>query len=135
MLALTKLAGEGTELSRSIRDYLLGLSLGWSRELRRKPLPPIYSSGVFYKPEPREWPVEEIADPYTVYERKWGDCDDLVLWRLSEIFASFPKDPTFDSLPAWPVVARSIVEPHSHVLIRLRNGELEDPSIILGGLK
>lgn len=64
-----------------------------------KPYPPLYRSGVEYRPEP--WTgisvhesngdehtmkgVDEFANIRTVFARGWGDCDDLCAWRLAEV--------------------------------------------------
>ena len=86
-------------------------------------LPPLYKSGVIYSPEPNKGTgVEDFADPWTCYARKWGDCDDLVIWRLAELLHSGERVPA-------PQVRRAGTR--MHVLIRRANGTLEDPSKIL----
>lgn len=57
------------------------------REARRrgKPLPPLYSTAVKFRPEPWAGKAEEFADVLTVYDRLWGDCDDLVGIRCAEL--------------------------------------------------
>jgi len=86
-------------------------------------LPPLYKSGVQYRPEPnRGSGVEDFADPWTCYHRKWGDCDDLVIWRLAELIVSGEAVPP-------PQVVRAGTR--MHVLVRRANGRLEDPSKIL----
>lgn len=56
---------------------------------RGKPLPPLYTlirqGRVRFKPEPWGGKVEEFADIQTVFERGWGDCDDLVGIRCAEL--------------------------------------------------
>src|SRR6266576_1882004 len=52
---------------------------------RGKPLPPLYSTKVRFRPEPWGGKVEEFADIQTVFERGWGDCDDLVGIRCAEL--------------------------------------------------
>lgn len=48
--------------------------------MRQRDYPPLFESGVIYRPEPtkslRER-GEEFAGIDTVYARKWGDCDDI----------------------------------------------------------
>lgn len=57
--------------------------------MRRRPLPPLYRTKVRYQSEPNAGSgIEEFADPYTVYERGWGDCDDLVIYRGGELLAA-----------------------------------------------
>ena len=48
-----------------------------------KPFAPLHESGVVWKQEP--WAgvrVEEFANIKQVYDRKWGDCDDMLAYRL-----------------------------------------------------
>lgn len=86
-------------------------------------LPPLYKSGVEYRPEPnRGSGVEDFADPWTCNHRGWGDCDDLVIWRLAELIASGERCPA-------PQVRRAGAR--MHVLVRRANGTVEDPSKIL----
>ncbi len=86
-------------------------------------LPPLYKSGVVYRPEPNKGTgVEDFADPWTCFHRQWGDCDDLVIWRLAELIASGEQCPA-------PQVRRAGTR--MHVLIRRADGSLEDPSKIL----
>jgi hypothetical protein len=70
-----------------------------------KPYPPLYKSGVEYRPEPwtgitvhdndgEEWDlpgIDEFANVRTVYQRGWGDCDDLCAWRLAELLEAGQK--------------------------------------------
>jgi hypothetical protein len=98
----------------------------YAAELRNRPLPPLYTTNVQYRPEPNSGTgVEEWAAPWTVYERGWGDCDDLVLWRVAEIRAH----------GGWATVqvARQ-VNPDTgkfHIRVRHLDGREEDPSILL----
>jgi len=86
-------------------------------------LPPLYKSGVVYRREPASGSgVEDFADPWTCFNRKWGDCDDLVIWRLAELIASGERVPA-------PQVCRAGTR--MHVLVRRASGKLEDPSRIL----
>lgn len=79
----------------------------WAQMLKRKPLPLIYSLRLRFIPEPAESPAEEWCDPYTVVQRGFGDCDDLVIFRLAQIYAQtgYTFDPSqCDRMPAWPCV-------------------------------
>lgn len=50
-------------------------------------LPPLYSSGISYQKEPNHGSGnEEFALPKVIYDRHWGDCDDLVIYRLWELY-------------------------------------------------
>ena len=85
------------------------------------PLPPLYQSGVRWQLEPGHGSgVDEFASPWTTYARGWGDCDDLLTWRLLELRAA--------GIRARPAFAWRGDE--CHVLVS-RGGRLEDPSEIL----
>jgi len=93
MRVLVPIAQSGQRLSRPFQLLLNAAMQCAAEAMRRQPLPLLYTlprtqAGVEYKPEP--WAgdgVEEFADPYTVYKRHWGDCDDLVIWRGGELLA------------------------------------------------
>lgn len=53
--------------------------------LRTHHVPPLYQSGVVYQEEPPGQGFEEFAPICTVILRGWGDCDDLVPWRVAEL--------------------------------------------------
>lgn len=133
MFVVLKLPGDGLDLSRSIQDVILTLALVWSEELKRRPLPSIYKGSIVYRPEPEDNEAEEWTDPYTLRERGYGDCDDLVIARLAELYvkAGQNADTPRSKLIAWPSVARKKGTNLYHVMIRHKSGELEDPSQIL----
>lgn len=135
MLVLTKLPGKDSALLPSIQLIMLALAEAWSLEFRRKQPPKLYKSGIIYQPEPPGLPAEEWADPYTVADRRWGDCDDLVLYRLAEIFHESGYDPrtgTREGLPAWPQVMRALDgTKRYHIAIRHADGTEEDPALKL----
>lgn len=90
------------------------------RQLRRRPLPPLYSSGVRYV---RERNKEDWRLPQEVYRRGGGDCEDLAVWLAAEKILSGEK-------------ARAVQKPGGrrglvHVVVRTRSG-VEDPSKVLG---
>jgi len=117
------IGGGGCALALTIRDILQAQAEGVARELLLgRELPPLYSSGVRYKPEPnRGTGVELFDDPWTVWHRGWGDCDDLVIWRCGEILARL--------VPAGIVC--KFRSPRYHVAVRKADGSLEDPSKVL----
>lgn len=50
-------------------------------------LPPLYASGIRYQKEPDHGSGnEDFALPKTCFDRRWGDCDDLVIYRLWELY-------------------------------------------------
>lgn len=130
MYVVCRLPGSGLDLSYSIRDHILPQAESWAGELRRTPLPPFHDCKIRYRPEPADSLAEEWVDPYTVLERGYGDCDDLVIWRLAEILNEngYRPDQGRDALPAWPLVARIVGTGKYHVAIRHKNGKVEDPA-------
>jgi hypothetical protein len=86
--------------------------------------PPLYSSGVVYQPEPPG--EEDWKDLVGCLRDGWGDCEDLACWRVAEYrkrgIHAVPEmyDRQIDCI-------RLI-----HVLCRLPDGRLEDPSKQLG---
>lgn len=131
MFVVTKLPGSGTDLSVSLSFIILGLAEAWSLELRRNPIPDFYSCDIRYQPEPGDSLAEEWVDPYTCYERGYGDCDDMVIWRLAEIFAKSKYDPRNGrhNIPAWPAIYAHDDGERYHVAIKHRGlKELEDPA-------
>lgn len=86
-------------------------------------LPPLYQSGVRYQREPDHGSGnEEFALPYQTAARRWGDCDDLCIYRIWELRVS-------GVLATCNAVWQ---ENAVHVRVRFPDGRLEDPSIILG---
>ncbi len=87
-------------------------------------LPPLYSSGIRFQREPEHGSGnEDFALPNVTYGRKWGDCDDLVIYRLWELWVQGERSAT----------CRAVWQDNAvHVLVRRADQRLEDPSIILG---
>lgn len=131
MFVVSKLAGLGIDLSYDIRDAILAQAKTWARELRRKPLKDFYSYNIRFQPESLHSLAEEWVDPYTVVKRGYGDCDDMVIFRLAQILANsnYDLNSLSDPLPAWPAVAWKENTGKYHVFIGTPNG-YEDPSKI-----
>lgn len=132
MFVVCKLPGTGLDLSFSIRDSVLAQARVWARALKKKPLRPFYSLGLRYRPEPSNNLAEEWVDPYTMVKRGYGDCDDMVIMRLAQIFneSGFDVDDLYARLPAWPTVAREKGTGRYHVFIGFPDGSWEDPAKI-----
>ena len=120
-----------------VKSYLEGCALGIQPALWSKlwQLPPLYRSGVRYSLEPGHGSgVEDFALPPDVLRRGVGDCDDLVIWRLAELWQRY--HPTvLPGLIAAGTVPHCIAEwqfGELHVLIRMPDGSTEDPSALLG---
>lgn len=122
MYVVLRLPGNDSDLSHSIQAMIQTVAKSWAIALAKNPLPPFYECNIRYRPEPLKNAAEEWVDPYTVFTRKYGDCDDLVIWRLAEIFNKSGVG------SAWPAVAREIGTGKYHVFIRHRNGSFEDPA-------
>jgi hypothetical protein len=79
---------------------------------------PLYDSGVVYRPETTEqWRM--IPE---MLESGFGDCEDLVAWRIAEL-----RNQGYDVTP-------EILSTDSgyHAVVAYSDGTLEDPSIVLG---
>lgn len=53
--------------------------------MRTHRVPSLYDSKVVYQEEPPGQPFEEFAPIPQILLRGWGDCDDLVPWRVAEL--------------------------------------------------
>lgn len=62
--------------------YAVGV--GNSHLMRRGNYPRLSDSQIVFRPEPWAGKREEIASCRRVYLRGWGDCDDLVAYRIGE---------------------------------------------------
>lgn len=122
MRILLDIPGTGRQLMRPAQQILQTMAEAWAEELRRRPLPPLYETGVHFKPEP--WAglgTEEWASPYTVFERNWGDCDDLSLFRCAQLLA---HDVPANIVETW----LSGTKRH-HFLIRRGPGEFKPAAV------
>ncbi len=90
------------------------------------PVPSIYKSGVRYQSSC--WPRVECPwkDIPRLLETGFGDCKDLVAWRLAEL-----RFGNVIALPHLQVRERKQGTVF-HVLIKHSDGSLEDPSKLLG---
>lgn len=140
---------DGT-LSWWVKCVLDGMALGCVPSWNRWRLPPLYESGVRFAYEPNHGDGnEEFAQPTDVYARQWGDCDDLVVYRVAELLsAELPHDweslqekgqrrvltriATEQAAGKLPCVSAIWRGSSIHVRVRLPDGSLEDPSILLG---
>lgn len=136
----TRIPGTGHDLSRSIQMVLTALGHAWAPELRRRwqegrPLPPLYESGIKFRHEPAGQTFEEWADPLTVLARGYGDCDDLIIYRLAELLAVGERATVqvmrelAEKGPGDPRAARGTGR--YHVAVRRADGTEEDPSKVL----
>lgn len=105
---------------------LSALLSGWVAANRvlmaRRPLPPLYASGVRYRREPRGRERWQLA-PET-YRRGVGDCEDLATWRAAELQLA--------GIDAQAAVYQTNRRGQLHVVVALPDGSVEDPSRVLG---
>lgn len=108
---------------RQVAGMLYGLQLASEAQLRERPYPPLYRSGVRYVPEP--YGQENWQIPSVTLQLRGGDCEDLAAWRAAELVVS-GADPR-----ARAVV--KIVRPGlMHCIVLRGSGRREDPSRLLG---
>jgi hypothetical protein len=97
--------------------------------LKERPLAPIYQAGVRYAREPmcrlngKERLCEEWLTAHEVVERGQGDCDDLGPWLAAQ--RRLEGD----------AKAQAFAKPSPagwHIVVRLGDGTIEDPSAKLG---
>ena len=111
-------------LERCVEYMLEALTLVNLEYLRHFRPPALFYSGVRYKDDSRD-KFDRWRDIPRVIRAGWGDCDDLVPWRLAELRRS-------------GVAAKAVVigtrngENLYHTYVSLPDGRTEDPSRILG---
>lgn len=90
-------------------------------------VPPLYESGVRYRQEPKNT-IEEFATIPVIYERLWGDCDDLAPARAAELRLEG------NHAQVRIVWKKNRKNGHRmyHIVVRHQDGRIEDPSKILG---
>jgi hypothetical protein len=113
----------GGHLAFLTAKMLDGLAEGYLPLSYLCPLPPLYLSGIRYQFEPGHGKgIEDFANPWTTYARGWGDCDDLILYRLLELKKQGENAHTKGD---W--LGNAV-----HVVIRRGDGRTEDVSAMLG---
>lgn len=110
---------------RAVKELLDALIRFWGRRMRRHPLPPLYQSGIVFRPDPSAGVEENWRSPVVTFEHGSGDCDQLVLYRGAELQAA-GEDATSQCM-----AQRSPIGTKMHVRVRRANGLVEDPSVLL----
>jgi hypothetical protein len=128
------------ELAWFVKATIDGLARAFAPAFQRMRLPPLYESGIRFAFEPNHGSGDEdFATPLDTLERGCGDCDDLVIYRLCELYAprvQFRRiggqllPASVDTSPA--SCSCEWVGESMHVQVRLKNGTLEDPAVLLG---
>lgn len=125
---------EPKDVALIARGFLNGVVLQNALLIRARLVPPIYESGVEFRKEPWAGKFEEFADCLTTYRRKWGDCDDLVAWRVAELRTI--GDHRLGLPPCKATIKiywREFFEGLGfHCEVRMPDGSVEDPSRFLG---
>lgn len=115
---------EGDDPNADVRALLGALVPIWARWLRVRPdFPLLYSAGVRYRPEVD---TEDWLGPPEVLAQRWGDCEDLTLWRCAELLARGTDCHPICTGRRSPLGGLS-----QHVLVGYPDGSTEDPSLIL----
>ena len=113
----------GGHLAWLTARVLDGLAQGYVPFATLHPLPPLYQSGIRYAMEPGHGRgIEDFSNPWITLARGWGDCDDLILYRLLELLLAGENAHT---RAEW--LGNAV-----HVVIRRAGGQEEDPSALLG---
>src|SRR6186997_2364024 len=87
------------------------LQMRWNR------IPPLYSTGVRYQREGKG--LESWQSAVKVLQRRVGDCEDLAVYRASELIRKGERARAF---------ARRSPGVGWHILVRRADGRTEDPS-------
>lgn len=127
----------GVHLDWFVKNAIEGFARGSVPMASIWQLPPLYTSGIRFQPEPGHGSGnEDFALPATTFQRRWGDCDDLVIYRLWEL------------LVAGEAATCAVIAIDGALHVRVRRGPghrppkhsgscqcercIEDPSIICG---
>jgi hypothetical protein len=92
--------------------------------------PSLYTSGVRYRQEPKSLTrrgIEDFAIIPRILQRGFGDCDDLVPYRVSELIERHGEPARIRII--WKRTPRGKLY---HIQVRRADGKVEDPSRILG---
>lgn len=108
-------------------------------------VPPIYQSGVGYRPEPWNGYAQSFSDVREVVRRRWGECKSLTAWLLAShrnaardenMAARFGVDVSYRDYPPGQRPRGFKLQPDAngwqrlfHVQVRLPDGSLEDPTL------
>jgi hypothetical protein len=89
-------------------------------------VPPLYDSGVRYRRERGRAGADTWCTAREVFRRGWGDCEDLVAWRVAELQVGGER------ARGTLVIADTSEGILLHALVLRANGATEDPSARLG---
>lgn len=115
----------------AVKELLDTVSRIAARELLVHPLPPLYSTGIRYEEEPNAGQFEQWKCPIQTFEDGWGDCDDLVIYRLAELLAAGERA----SSQCMYETRQGRMTGRMHVRVRRADGSTEDPSFLVDKLR
>lgn len=119
-------------LARGAMNVTIATNVQMMRDMGPAMFPPLYSSGVRFQPEPWAGKLEEFAHALRVLARGWGDCDDLVCYRVAELRVFGDRLAQSPPEKALPRIYGRGKKMHAQV----RRGDaartIEDPSRLLG---
>ncbi len=123
-------------LARGALNVTIATNVVMMRQFGPAQFPPLYKSGVVFKPEPWAGKFEEFAHALRVLARGWGDCDDLVCYRVAELRVFGDR---LAGTPPEKALARIYGRDRKmHAQVRRGDGKtlkdctIEDPSRLLG---
>jgi hypothetical protein len=91
------------------------------QQMRRHPLPPLYSCGIRYE---RERNRERWQTAFETYQRKRGDCEDLAAYLCAQLWIAGEHRAHVHCYAPRPGLI--------HCVVRRADGRIEDPSKRLG---
>lgn len=112
---------------RVLEGAITGLALASVAQLEnerlRAKIPRLYSGHIRYEREPPG--QERWQTAYETARRGFGDCEDLASYRLAELYF-------FDGEDGARIKVLKISPVLRHVVVLRANGQIEDPSKLLG---
>lgn len=118
----------GRAKERCIEALANGLALVNLEFLNEHPhTPPLYNSGIRYCDDGGAR-YDEWCDIPTVLNRGCGDCDDLVPWRLAELWREGHQNAEAMAIEQQLKNGDTLF----HLIIRVNGNQTEDPSQLLG---
>lgn|GEM_PF-930198 len=123
-------------LARGALQLMIDVNVQMMRAHGPRVFPPLYKSGIKFGPEPWQGKFEEFAPAIKVLARGWGDCDDLVLYRVAELIvfgdrlSGSPPEQASPRIYGRDPGARG-GRMMMHAQVRRENGLVEDPSRLL----
>lgn len=129
------------EVAAQMGYYLIGLTQANRLIMRRRRIPPIYSSGVRYEVEPWAGDVQSLRNCREAFEDGWAECKSLSAWLCAQYREQAPDELTasrYDIDVTWEDFSRDPlglglvpfggVVRVFHARVVHPSGKIEDPS-------